>query len=102
MRQARQVSDMTACLMRDEFATDGQHTGILAEFNPTDLLFTNPKDKRTEAYVTGRIGWGQTHDLTPCDWPSNYHNELLPAGDLQRLGHSFSHGQPFWGYRPGR
>jgi phosphate transport system ATP-binding protein len=57
MQQARRVSDMTACLMLDESATaDAPRTGILAEFSPTDLLFTNPKDKRTEAYITGRIG----------------------------------------------
>jgi phosphate transport system ATP-binding protein len=57
MQQARRVSDMTACLMLDETVTaEGQRTGILAEFSPTDLLFTNPKDKRTEAYITGRIG----------------------------------------------
>jgi phosphate transport system ATP-binding protein len=56
MQQARRVSDMTACLMLDEAATDSHRTGILAEFSPTDLLFTNPKDKRTEAYITGRIG----------------------------------------------
>jgi phosphate transport system ATP-binding protein len=56
MQQARRVSDMTACLMLDENSTDGHRTGILAEFSPTDLLFTNPKDKRTEAYITGRIG----------------------------------------------
>jgi phosphate transport system ATP-binding protein len=56
MQQARRVSDLTACLMLDETAADGHRTGILAEFSPTDLLFTNPKDKRTEAYITGRIG----------------------------------------------
>ncbi len=57
MQQARRVSDLTACLMLDETASaDGHRTGILAEFSPTDLLFTNPKDKRTEAYITGRIG----------------------------------------------
>jgi phosphate transport system ATP-binding protein len=56
MQQARRVSDMTACLMLDEASDDGHRTGILAEFSPTDLLFTNPKDKRTEAYITGRIG----------------------------------------------
>jgi phosphate transport system ATP-binding protein len=56
MQQARRVSDMTACLMLDETSLDGHRTGILAEFSPTDLLFTNPKDKRTEAYITGRIG----------------------------------------------
>jgi phosphate transport system ATP-binding protein len=56
MQQARRVSDMTACLMLDESSADGHRTGILAEFSPTDLLFTNPRDKRTEAYITGRIG----------------------------------------------
>ncbi len=56
MQQARRVSDLTACLMLDEAAPDGHRTGILAEFSPTDLLFTNPKDPRTEAYITGRIG----------------------------------------------
>jgi phosphate transport system ATP-binding protein len=56
MQQARRVSDLTACLMLDEESLDGHRTGILAEFSPTDVLFTNPKDKRTEAYITGRIG----------------------------------------------
>jgi phosphate transport system ATP-binding protein len=56
MQQARRVSDMTACLMLDETARDGHRTGVIAEFSATDLLFTNPKDPRTEAYITGRIG----------------------------------------------
>jgi phosphate transport system ATP-binding protein len=56
MQQARRVSDLTACLMLDEMSTEGHRTGVLAEFSPTDVLFTNPKDKRTEAYITGRIG----------------------------------------------
>ena len=56
MQQARRVSDLTACLMLDETSAEGHRTGILAEFSPTDLLFTNPRDKRTEAYITGRIG----------------------------------------------
>jgi phosphate transport system ATP-binding protein len=56
MQQARRTSDMTACLMLDDGSPDGHRTGILAEFSPTDVLFTNPKDKRTEAYITGRIG----------------------------------------------
>jgi phosphate transport system ATP-binding protein len=56
MQQARRVSDLTACLMLDESSAEGHRTGILAEFSPTDLLFTNPRDKRTEAYITGRIG----------------------------------------------
>ena len=56
MQQARRVSDKTACLMLDESAKDGQRTGVIAEFSATDRLFTNPKDPRTEAYITGRIG----------------------------------------------
>ena len=56
MQQARRTSDMTACLMLDEGAVNGQRTGIIAEFSPTDRLFTNPRDPRTEAYITGRIG----------------------------------------------
>jgi len=57
MQQARRVSDMTACMMLDEPSSrEGHRIGILAEFSKTDLLFTNPKDKRTEDYITGRIG----------------------------------------------
>jgi phosphate transport system ATP-binding protein len=56
MQQARRTSDMTACLMLDEGSANGQRTGIIAEFSPTDRLFTNPRDPRTEAYITGRIG----------------------------------------------
>jgi phosphate transport system ATP-binding protein len=56
MQQARRTSDMTACLMLADDVRDGQRTGIIAEFSPTDLLFTTPTDPRTEAYITGRIG----------------------------------------------
>jgi phosphate transport system ATP-binding protein len=56
MQQARRTSDFTACLMLDETAKDGHRTGVLAEFSSTEVLFTNPKDRRTEAYITGRIG----------------------------------------------
>ena len=56
MQQARRVSDLTACLMLDEASKDGQRIGVIAEFTATDRLFTNPKDPRTEAYITGRIG----------------------------------------------
>jgi phosphate transport system ATP-binding protein len=35
---------------------DGKRTGILVEYDKTDKLFTNPADKRTEDYVTGRFG----------------------------------------------
>jgi len=57
MQQARRTSDMTACLMLDDEATNsGQRTGVIAEFSPTERLFTTPRDPRTEAYITGRIG----------------------------------------------
>ena len=57
MQQARRVSDLTACLMLDDVTvSSGHRTGIVAEFSPTDRLFTNPVDPRTEAYITGRIG----------------------------------------------
>jgi len=35
---------------------DGKRTGVLVEYDKTDKLFTNPSDKRTEDYVTGRFG----------------------------------------------
>jgi phosphate transport system ATP-binding protein len=48
---------MTACMMLDDLsANQGGRTGIVVEFCSTELLFTNPKDPRTEAYITGRIG----------------------------------------------
>jgi phosphate transport system ATP-binding protein len=57
MGQARRASDMTACFMLDEAASqEGHRVGVLAEFRLTEDLFTNPKDSRTEAYITGRIG----------------------------------------------
>lgn len=56
MQQARRVSDMTACLMLDNTTAPGRRVGVIAEFSPTDKLFTNPSDPRTEAYITGRIG----------------------------------------------
>ena len=51
MQQAARASDYTAFLLADE-----SRTGRLVEYAPTDELFTNPKDPRTEAYVTGRFG----------------------------------------------
>jgi len=56
MQQAARVSDMTAFLTV-EVAEDGdQRTGILAEYDRTEVVFTNPSDARTEAYITGRFG----------------------------------------------
>ena len=46
LQQAARVSDWTMFLL----------LGEVVEFGPTDRIFTNPSDKRTEAYVTGRFG----------------------------------------------
>jgi phosphate transport system ATP-binding protein len=51
MQQAARVSDYTAFFMVDQ-----KRTGHLVEYGPTRQLFTNPKDKRTEDYITGRFG----------------------------------------------
>ena len=51
MQQAARVSDFTAMMMIDE-----NRAGRLIEFDRTQTIFTNPRDKRTEDYVTGRFG----------------------------------------------
>ena len=51
MQQAARVSDFTAFFNMDE-----DRAGVLVEYGPTDQLFTNPKNKRTEDYITGRFG----------------------------------------------
>ena len=51
MQQAARVSDQTAFLMINE-----ERAGELVEYGPTQQLFTNPHDRRTEDYITGRFG----------------------------------------------
>jgi phosphate transport system ATP-binding protein len=51
MQQAGRVSDMTAFMMMGD-----DRAGQLVEYGPTDQIFTNPKDKRTEDYISGRFG----------------------------------------------
>jgi phosphate transport system ATP-binding protein len=51
MQQAARVSDNTAFLLMGD---DG--AGHLVEYRPTEDIFTNPHDKRTEDYITGRFG----------------------------------------------
>jgi len=51
MQQAARVSDFTAFLMMME-----DRAGYLVEYGPTKQIFTNPQDKRTEDYITGRFG----------------------------------------------
>ncbi len=55
MQQAARVSDMTAVLMPD--VRDGDRAvGRIVEYADTGSIFTNPESKRTEDYVTGRVG----------------------------------------------
>jgi phosphate transport system ATP-binding protein len=51
MQQASRVSDYTAFMLAGE-----DRTGQLVEFGETSQVFTNPQDKRTEDYITGRFG----------------------------------------------
>ncbi|MDQ2682075.1 MAG: phosphate ABC transporter ATP-binding protein PstB [Chloroflexota bacterium] len=51
MQQAARVSDQTVF-----FSLSEQRQGILVEASPTTELFTNPRDQRTEDYITGRFG----------------------------------------------
>jgi phosphate transport system ATP-binding protein len=55
MQQAARVSDMTAVLMPDLEEND-KTVGQIVEYAETDKIFTNPGSKRTEDYVTGRVG----------------------------------------------
>jgi phosphate transport system ATP-binding protein len=55
MQQAGRVADMTAFLTV-ELGPDSERTGILVEYDATSKIFTNPSDRRTEDYVTGRVG----------------------------------------------
>jgi phosphate transport system ATP-binding protein len=51
MQQAARVSDFTAF-----FSMTPDRTGILVEYGATNQIFTNPRDRRTEDYITGRFG----------------------------------------------
>lgn len=51
MQQAARASDYTAFFMMND-----QRAGLLVEFGPTRQMFTNPRDRRTEDYISGRFG----------------------------------------------
>jgi len=51
MQQAARASDMTAFFTMDE-----DRAGMMVEYGITDQIFTNPRDQRTEDYITGRFG----------------------------------------------
>jgi phosphate transport system ATP-binding protein len=56
MQQAARVSDRTAfySVLRNE--DSDIRTGVLVEYDRTETMFQNPRDPRTQAYVTGRMG----------------------------------------------
>ncbi len=51
MQQAARASDMTAFFTMDE-----DRAGIMVEYDLTSQIFTNPRHKQTEDYITGRFG----------------------------------------------
>jgi len=56
MQQAARVSDRTAFLMVELDAEEHNRWGRLVEHDATEKIFTNPADKRTEDYVSGKVG----------------------------------------------
>jgi phosphate transport system ATP-binding protein len=56
MQQAGRVSDRTAFYSVLINPTSDVRTGVLVEYGPTQQIFVNPKDPRTEDYVSGRMG----------------------------------------------
>ena len=56
MQQAARVADMTAFFSVEVDEESDRRTGILVEYDETPTIFTNPGEKRTEDYVTGRFG----------------------------------------------
>ncbi|MGV8082260.1 MAG: phosphate ABC transporter ATP-binding protein PstB [Coriobacteriia bacterium] len=52
MQQAARVSDQTAFMLRESM----ERPAALIEYGNTREMFTTPRDKRTEAYITGRFG----------------------------------------------
>ena len=56
MQQAARVSDMTAFFTVELDGDSGHRTGAVVEYDKTEKIFQNPADKRTEDYVTGKVG----------------------------------------------
>jgi phosphate transport system ATP-binding protein len=54
MQQAARISDRTAVFMVDRIGE--QPIGVLAEYGATQQIFTTPRDRRTEEYISGRVG----------------------------------------------
>jgi phosphate transport system ATP-binding protein len=56
MQQAARVSDLTAFLIVELDAAEGNRWGRVVEYDETEKIFTNPADTRTEDYVSGKVG----------------------------------------------
>jgi phosphate transport system ATP-binding protein len=52
MQQAARASDYTAFFLMDKEDRAGQ----MIEYGPTQQIFQNPNDERTEQYISGRFG----------------------------------------------
>jgi len=52
MQQAARISDQTAFMLRESM----DQPAFLVEMGDTKRMFTNPEEKRTESYITGRFG----------------------------------------------
>jgi phosphate transport system ATP-binding protein len=52
MQQAARVSDFTAFFLQEHAG----EAAVLVEYDRTANIFTSPKDRRTEDYITGRFG----------------------------------------------
>jgi phosphate transport system ATP-binding protein len=56
MQQAARVADRTAFFTALAEEGSGDRTGLLVEYDLTSTIFQNPRDKRTEDYISGRFG----------------------------------------------
>ncbi|WP_206697330.1 phosphate ABC transporter ATP-binding protein PstB [Microbacterium aquimaris] len=56
MQQAARVADRTAFFTALADETSGDRTGVLVEYGQTSQIFENPRDQRTEDYISGRFG----------------------------------------------
>ena len=56
MQQAARVSDRTAFFTAELDSKTDQRTGTLVEYDHTSRIYSNPRDERTENYITGRFG----------------------------------------------
>ena len=56
MQQAARVADRTAFFTAQAAEGSGDRTGHLVEYDLTTKIFSNPADKRTEDYISGRFG----------------------------------------------